>query len=251
MQENTSKHSSYLSKQIKFRNLSMEIQKSLKSKKYISLEAYRYLLSAKVLDQLKDFTIQPNYECLCRSLAKYAKTTQQMKLLWSTILLKVNGQLDMITTTYVGKVWKELCYDSRYSHICHFEDDIVNKVDLYFKNRSKQLRKRQINQYTNNYTDIYTTSNNIIYPQSNVSEINNYYITPINSPQFTNQTIPNQINNRIINEVVSFSIPLSPISQYSFTEEDDIISSIFSLSNENSNSTIESLNYCNIYSSPH
>ncbi|OUM64373.1 hypothetical protein PIROE2DRAFT_8845 [Piromyces sp. E2] len=193
MQEISTQNSAYFAKQEKFRKLAMEIKKSLDAKEYIKIEAYRYLLSAKVLDQLNEFTIQPNYECLCRSLAKYAKTTQQMKLLWSTILLKVNGQLNMITTTYVSKVWKELCTDSKYSHICHFEDDIMNKVDIYFKNHSKQLRKRQINQYSYNYT----------------------------------------------------------ISQYSSIEEEDsIINSIFNLTNENSDSTFESLNYCNIYSLP-
>ncbi|OUM64374.1 hypothetical protein PIROE2DRAFT_20526 [Piromyces sp. E2] len=174
-----------------------------------------------------------------------------MKLLWSTILLKINGQLNMITITYVGKIWKELCTDSRYSHICHFEDDIMNKVDIYFKNHSKQLRKRQINQYSFNYTNTCTTNNNVIYPQSNCFKINNYYITPVNSPQFTNQTISNQMNDQNINEIVSVSIPLSPVSQYSSIEkEDSIINSIFNLTNENSDSTFESLNYCNIYSLP-
>ncbi|OUM64379.1 hypothetical protein PIROE2DRAFT_8851 [Piromyces sp. E2] len=219
MQEITTQNSAYFAKQKKFRNLAMEIQRSLDSKEYIKLDksfneflvqAYRYLLSAKVLDQLKDFTIQPNYECLCRSLAKYAKTTQQMKLLWSTILLKVNGQFDMITTTYVGKVWKELCYDTKYSHICHNEDDIMNNIDKYFKKHSKQLRKRKMNQDFQNNTN-YLTPASFEYQQINCTNIsNNYYVTPINSPKYSSQIPFNQINSSYI---IPVSIPLSPISQ--------------------------------------
>ncbi|KAL6594757.1 hypothetical protein U3516DRAFT_672396 [Neocallimastix sp. 'constans'] len=58
--------------------------------------SYRYLISAKVLDQLEEFEIQPSYERLCRSLHSCAKTTQQMKLLWRTILNIVGTSPDNI-----------------------------------------------------------------------------------------------------------------------------------------------------------
>jgi len=182
-----------------------------------------------------------------------------MKLLWSFILLKVNNKLDLITTSLVGKVWKDICHDKRYSHICKYEEDIMNKIDNYLNEHSKQLRKRQMNKVCND-TTISATSPSFIYPQTictNVNNynivpsntnVNNYYITPTNSPQFSNQTIsnqinyPNVINNNIYNEIVPIvpvSIPLSPISQCSTisSEEDEIISSIFNLSNENTYST--------------
>jgi len=66
----------YLSKQRKFKNLVKDVQKSLKSKEYkqkgysfdefikkkwniSKAQAYRYLISAKVIDQLNEFDIQP------------------------------------------------------------------------------------------------------------------------------------------------------------------------------------------------
>jgi len=66
----------YLAKQNKFKTLVKSVQKSLKSKEYkqrgysfdefiqkkwniSKAQAYRYLISAKVLDQLEEFDIQP------------------------------------------------------------------------------------------------------------------------------------------------------------------------------------------------
>jgi len=66
----------YLSKQKKFKNLVKSVQTSLKSKEYkqqgysfdeyikkkwniSKAQAYRYLISAKVIDQLEEFEIQP------------------------------------------------------------------------------------------------------------------------------------------------------------------------------------------------
>jgi len=196
-----------------------------------------------------------------------------MKLLWSTILLKVNNKLDLITTSLVGRVWKNICHDKRYSHICKYEEDIMNKIDNYLNERSKQIRKKQMNPMYNNTNAFAPTSTSFIYPQtistavnnyyvtpvsspqfSNetiTNEVNNYYVTPINSPQFSNETITNEVNNQVYNEIVPIvpvSIPLSPVSQCSIisSDEDEIISSIFNLSNENSYST-ESLNSFNLY----
>jgi len=189
-----------------------------------------------------------------------------MKLLWSSILLKVNNRLDLITTTLVGKVWKDICHDKRYFHICHYEEDIMNKIDIYLKERSKQLRKKQMNNVcvdtnTNNST---LTSSSFIYPQticsdvngyyvtptntdiniynnivSTNTDVNNYYITPINSPQFSNETINNHIDyssNHIYNEIVPVvpvtTIPLSPISIISSEEDGHVNNSIINFSNE-------------------
>jgi len=131
-----------------------------------------------------------------------------MKLLWSSILLKVNNRLDLITTTLVGKVWNDICHNKRYFHICHFEEDIINKIDIQIKERSNQLRKKQMNYIYNNTSTSTSTSTSFIYPQTLCNDVNNYYITPVNSPQFSNKIITNQINYS--NNHVS--IPLSPIS---------------------------------------
>ncbi|OUM64377.1 hypothetical protein PIROE2DRAFT_8849 [Piromyces sp. E2] len=238
----------YLDKQTNFKNLVMNIKTSLESKEYNTLGqnlndyhvSYRYLLSAKVLDQLKEFTIQPNYECLCRALAKYAKTTPQMKLLWTNILLKVNDKLNMITTMLVSKVWKELCNDKRYYHICHYEDDLMNKVDLYLKDRTKQIRKKQISHIHNN-TNNKSTSTSVLCSKTSCNKmVNNYYITPNNSPEFSFQTISNNINssninnNQTYNKTVQSYLPLSPISQCNVitTEEIQKTSSFSNISND-------------------
>jgi len=178
-----------------------------------------------------------------------------MKLLWSSILLKVNNRLDLITTTLVGKVWKDICHDKRYFHICHYEEDIMNKIDIYLKERSKQLRKKQMNNVcvdtnTNNST---STSSSFIYPQiicsdinsyyvtpintnihnydninpSNI-DVNNYYITPTNSPKIFNEINTNQIdsfNDQVYNgfvPIIPISIPVSPISIISSEEDGHI-----------------------------
>ncbi|OUM64387.1 hypothetical protein PIROE2DRAFT_8860 [Piromyces sp. E2] len=183
-------HSNYLHKQVKFKSLVKEVQTSLDSKEYVKLglsfdqfvKAYRYLLSAKVSNQLEEFTVQPNYECLCRTLAKYAKTTSQMKLLWSSILKKVNNKLELITTPLVTKVWKELSSNKQYSHICHFEDEIMNKLEKYSVN--KQLKRIQMNKSTGNSSNTSSTStnvnqcNSISYSYSSVSTPTISYSTP-------------------------------------------------------------------------
>ncbi|ORX46141.1 hypothetical protein BCR36DRAFT_372303 [Piromyces finnis] len=153
----------YLIKQNKFKNLVKNVQHALKTKIYkkegFSLEdyvkmkwniskaqAYRFMISAKVIDQLKEFQIQPSYERLCRSLSTYAKTPEQMKLLWSTILKKTHNRPESINSFYVGKVWKELCKDQRYRHICHYEDEIMSKIEESFNNYTKCKKLRQINE---------------------------------------------------------------------------------------------------------
>ncbi|OUM64383.1 hypothetical protein PIROE2DRAFT_8855 [Piromyces sp. E2] len=206
------------------------------------IKAYRYILSAKVIDQLEDFSIQPNYECLCRTLAKYAKTTSQMKLLWSSILKKVNNKLEFITTPLVIKVWKEISGNNQYSHICHFEDEIMNKIERFSTNKQlKRIQMNNTNNYINNSTNIYQSnsisysypsvstpsisysttttfpSNSLIYSGNTYNVSNNYY-SPVNSPHFIAQTIIPQNNGTTINKEINttyipVSLPLSPNSQ--------------------------------------
>ncbi|ORX96125.1 hypothetical protein LY90DRAFT_520237 [Neocallimastix californiae] len=124
--------------------------------------SYRYLISAKVLDQLEEFEIQPSYERLCRSLHSCAKTTQQMKLLWRTILNIVGTSPDNISTLFVSKVWKDLCNDKKYSHICHYEEELIDNIE-----KTKVIEKNTHNNNLLSPTDSiisfsYNTDNNNI-----------------------------------------------------------------------------------------
>ncbi|OUM61623.1 hypothetical protein PIROE2DRAFT_12317 [Piromyces sp. E2] len=75
-----------------------------KQNKFISL-AYRYLLCAKVIEKLKEYEIKPSYE-----------------------------RLHNIITSNINKYWtEELCMNKQYSHICHYEDNIISKVEKFFK----------------------------------------------------------------------------------------------------------------------
>jgi len=155
-------YSSYFEKQNAFVTLMKDVQISLNSKKYkvdgysfkdyikmrwniSQAQAYRYLICAKVLDQLEEFEIKPSYERLCRSLNNIVKTPVQMKLLWSTILKKTNGIPDSIHSSEVTKIWNELCKNETYSHICYFEDDIITKIEKSLNKRSNEKKHKQIN----------------------------------------------------------------------------------------------------------
>jgi hypothetical protein len=156
----------YLDKQRKFVSLVKDVQINLNSKEYkkqgytfneyIKLkwnisqaQAYRYLMCAKVIDQLEEFEIKPSYESLCKSLNNVAKTPTHMKLLWSTIILKTNGIPDSVNSTHINQYWKDLCMDEKYSHICHYEDEesIRSKIEISLSklsNIKKHKRSTQI-----------------------------------------------------------------------------------------------------------
>jgi hypothetical protein len=156
----------YLYKQRNFVSLVKDVQINLNSKEYkkqgytfneyIKLkwnisqaQAYRYLMCAKVIDQLEEFEIKPSYESLCKSLNNVAKTPTHMKLLWSTIILKTNGIPDSVNSTHINQYWKDLCMDEKYSHICHYEDEesIRSKIEISLSklsNIKKHKRSTQI-----------------------------------------------------------------------------------------------------------
>ncbi|OUM57336.1 hypothetical protein PIROE2DRAFT_17714 [Piromyces sp. E2] len=189
----------YLLKQTEFKKYIKEIQQSLNSKEYLKqgrtidefvkskwniskTQAYRYVLCAKIVNQLEEFKIQPNYERLCRSLNKYAKTAQQVKLLWGMVLKRINEDVELITSALVTKTWNELCKDKKYSHVCHYEESIMNKIENSFKEHSKKLKQNQL--YNNN-------NNNKTYSYIPQNQINNCYLV---SPTVSSQIheIPSQ-----------------------------------------------------------
>jgi hypothetical protein len=196
---------SYLSKQKAFKTLVKSIQKALSCREYKKLgcsfdefikqkwniskaQAYRYLISAKVLDQLEGFEILPNYERLCRILHKYAKTTQQMKLLWKAILNITGNSPDCINSSYVVDVWKELCMNDEYSHICHFERKIMDKIETSLNNYSRKMKLKQMNSNKNN---------NIIYYRSPENAYQSIPIVKSNDNQCNYNTTTNTVTGNI------------------------------------------------------
>eukprot|EP00833_Pecoramyces_ruminatium_P013236 jgi/Orpsp1_1/1187268/evm.model.d7180000056460.1 len=163
--EDKSSLNMYLEKQKKFISLIKEIQNSLNSKEYKNqgyslnqytkmkwnishfIEAYRYLMCAKVIDQLEEFEIKPSYESLCKSLYNLAKSPIQMKLLWSTILKETGGRPDYINSTHVNFYWKELCMNKKYSNICQFKDenDIMSKIEKSLNRFAIEKKQKQMN----------------------------------------------------------------------------------------------------------
>jgi len=114
------------------------------------------------------------YERLCRSLYSHATTPKQMKLLWSTLLNKAQDRPDFINSSHVSKTWKELCKDKKYFRICHFEEDIMSKIDESLNKYSQNTKQGQIT---------FSQNNNIL--NSNI--INNAYI--VNNDYITQNTV--------------------------------------------------------------
>jgi len=237
--------SSQIEKQRAFISLIKDVQVSLNSKEYkkqgysfneyvkmkwniSQAQAYRYLICAKVLDQLEEFEIKPSYERLCKALHDAAKNPIQMKLLWSTILMKTKNKPEFINSNYVTKVWNELCKNEKFSHICNYENDIIAKVE---SSLNKFLREKKRNQLNCNKTPNKMSSyplptlpeplsdslikkqniinNNNIINITNINDVNINYINDINN----NINDINSCNNS--NYVNDINILLSPVSDCS------------------------------------
>ncbi|KAL6631914.1 hypothetical protein U3516DRAFT_775570 [Neocallimastix sp. 'constans'] len=70
-------------------------------------KTYRYLISAKVLDQLEEFEILPCCENLCRFLYNCTETPEQIKLLWRTVINNMGSNPESINVSYVRQIWNE------------------------------------------------------------------------------------------------------------------------------------------------
>ncbi|OUM58152.1 hypothetical protein PIROE2DRAFT_16650, partial [Piromyces sp. E2] len=117
------------------------------------------------------------YERLCRSLHKYAKKTEQLKLLWKVILEKSRGRPDCINSSHVEKIWKELCADKRYRNICQCEDDIMYTIEMTLNQYSKNRKYKQLHENNiNNTKDNNSTCGEDITPHhynNTINDINN------------------------------------------------------------------------------
>ncbi|KAG4096026.1 hypothetical protein H8356DRAFT_1345318 [Neocallimastix lanati (nom. inval.)] len=172
-------------------------------------EAYRYVISAKIIDQLEEFNIQPYYERICRALYNCAKTPSQLKLLWGSVLQSAENKPDNINSSHVIKMWKKLCRDKKYSKICHYEDEIINKVEVSLNKRSKEIRHSQLNKNNEKINDNKFTKMNYYSNNGNLSQS---YPSPILNIPTISSNIPMVIPNESIEYKSSlFSYP-SPIS---------------------------------------
>ncbi|OUM67855.1 hypothetical protein PIROE2DRAFT_4526 [Piromyces sp. E2] len=140
------------------------------------------------------------YECLCRSLYNNAKTPQQMKLLWGALLNKAQNRPDYINSSHVSKAWKELCKDKKYFHICHFEDEIMSKIEESLNRYSKKMKHKQISSSPNNKTTIKTTIAN----NENTSN-NSININTQQDIIYRNPIINNNNNNHQFIPVVNYN----------------------------------------------
>ncbi|KAG4097470.1 hypothetical protein H8356DRAFT_1077779 [Neocallimastix lanati (nom. inval.)] len=196
----------YIEKQKKFVEQIKSIQYSLINKEYkkqgynftnyvkskwniSKAQAYRYLISAKVIDQLKEFDILPNYERLCRSLNSVTETPQQIKLLWGTIVKKYRYIPDNINSSMISKVWKELCMDKKYFNICHIEKNINEKIERSLDKYSRKIKSKQLNSKANQSTN--TIKNNTTSPNTKIEAYNK--TSEINYPNVLNN------NKKVIN----------------------------------------------------
>jgi len=226
----------YFEKQRSFKALVKDVQQSLQSKEYklysctfdefiksrwniSKAQAYRYLISAKVIDQLEEFNILPCYERICRSLYNCAKTQNQMKLLWGAILQSAGNRPDCINSSHVTKMWKKLCSDKKYNKICHYEDEIMNKIEKSLNKNSKDVKRKQLHKETKQTSPKIVTQLSY-YP----SPCLNVPVIPSNDSSQTTTTLNNNNNN---NNIIYIGNPnTSQISQYPSPTQNE---SIFSL----------------------
>ncbi|KAG4085907.1 hypothetical protein H8356DRAFT_1061100 [Neocallimastix lanati (nom. inval.)] len=293
--EDASLFNIYMEKQRKFITLVKEVQNIFNSKEYqkqgysfkqftrmkwdiSQAQAYRYIMCAKVIDQLDEFEIKPSYESLCKSLNDNAKSPIQMKLLWSKILQKTNNRPDCINSTHIQQYWKELCMDKRYSNICHYIDeyDIKDKIEKSLNKLSTIKKCKQLNQRKEikplkqkiNKTKIASSSssslsesisNNIQFSPalSKSSTISsNTQLSPINLPNYTNTddtiyTSLSPINNSIdsvpiSNDETLYSTPsYTQYIPFAFPESVPSTQILYYLPIENdlSNNSLAQLNY--------
>ncbi|KAL6625648.1 hypothetical protein U3516DRAFT_855094 [Neocallimastix sp. 'constans'] len=135
-------------------------------------QAYRYLICAKVLDQLEEFEIKPSYERLCKSLSKVAKTPAEIKILWSVILKKTGGRPNCINKSISNETIKFNISNSNSSMVTYTNTDtdssIMSNSTVTIPNVSFSLNNDLIKPYTmtNNYNETMPSSYNIIRPIS-------------------------------------------------------------------------------------
>ena len=145
------------------------------------------------------YFLNKDYERLCRSLNSLTETSQQIKLLWGTLIKRNRNNPDNINSSMISKVWKELCMNKNYSHICHFEKTFNDKIEQVLDNYSKRMKSKQLNSKSKGITSPKSINTNFgISENKYQNTINN------NNNENNNNCIP------LINTMKSSIVYLSP-----------------------------------------
>ncbi|ORY03167.1 hypothetical protein LY90DRAFT_640274 [Neocallimastix californiae] len=179
---------------------------------YFTVKTYRYLICAKVIDQLKEFQIKPAYESLCKSLYNVTKNPSQMKLLWSVILQKTNNRPDCINSTHVSQQRKKNSKTitvppppSSSSSIpiesSNIPSSMINKPVIYSNDHTKYISR-----VTTLSSPIYHCNNSI--PNNSIPN-NSIPNNSIPNNSIPNNSIPN--NSIPNNSIPNNSIPNNSI----------------------------------------
>jgi len=148
-----------------------------------------------------------------------------VKLLWKNVLKKVENRLDEISSSFINKVWKELCQNEKYTHICHVENDVMKKTDniinsfskieTFKKTNSKRTinksscssssslsspsnieNSKQINDNISHNTSVDSSSLSIIDNNIINSNLSNLQLTTSQQLNISSKVLHNPINNR-------------------------------------------------------
>jgi len=134
-----------------------------------------------------------------------------MKLLWGSILQLAGNRPDCINSSHVNKMWKKLCSDKNYSKICHYEDEIINKVEKSLNKHSKDIKHKQLNNNKINFNKMNNNKNGNIcdnsFEISSSSILNVPSVSPFTSPANSSTGLVESHQNEI-----SSSCYPSPIS---------------------------------------
>lgn len=144
-----------------------------------------------------------------------------MKLLWESVLESAGNRPDCINSSHVTKMWKKLCMDKKYAKICHYEDEIMTKVERYLNN-SKERRNRQLNKNINNvscYNDISKATTQI----KNVNDINISTNTIINNNEFVSMNSTSNLPQMAFYPSPNLNIPIVQYKNETYCNNQNII----------------------------
>ncbi|KAG4092469.1 hypothetical protein H8356DRAFT_1294585 [Neocallimastix lanati (nom. inval.)] len=193
---------------------------------------YRFLDCALVLEQLKDFPdwSKPSHERLCRSLKKLTKNPVHMRYLWKKVLLKAGDNPNLITSTFIKKVWQELITSGEMPNV---DENDENNLFKKKKGTSKNSKLESSNSNSKLKKKINNDQSLLQYNGNNNSYNND------NNNMKSNQDVSNQCDSNN-NSQYNLSLSSSLSSSQTFKIESTDHSPSFSELNiqQNMNNTI-------------
>ncbi|KAJ3123986.1 hypothetical protein HK098_001472 [Nowakowskiella sp. JEL0407] len=91
-------------------------------------QVYRFLDCAVVLKQLDGFTDLPCRERLCRALKQLARSRQDIRKLWDSVLRKAGNDQDSITSSMIGQVWAVLLANGEVTGLANPAEDTTELI---------------------------------------------------------------------------------------------------------------------------